>query len=61
MLKKYCFCVKYGGDKTFELAAFTTDPVLIPDADKVELSYNKRESVLRQDKLALQDVYKRQV
>ena len=32
-------------DKTFELAAFTTDPVLIPDADKGELSYNKRESV----------------
>lgn len=26
---------------------------MIPDADKVELSYNKRESVLRQDKLAL--------
>ena len=42
-------------DKTFELAAFTTDPVLIPDADKVELSYNKRESVLRQDKLALHE------
>ena len=28
---------------------------MIPDADKVELSYNKRESVLRQDKLALHE------
>ena len=46
-------------DKTFELAAFTTDPVLIPDADKVELSYNKRESVLRQDKLALHELWPR--
>ena len=42
-------------DLTFDLATFTTDPVLIPHADKVELSYDKRESVLRQDKLALHD------
>lgn len=46
-------------DKTFELAPFTTDPVLIPDAEKVELSYDKRESVLRQDKLALHDAVAR--
>ena len=42
-------------DVTFELNKFTTDPVLIDDAEKVELSYDKRESVLRQDRLALYD------
>lgn len=40
---------------TFTLNEFTSDPVLIPDADKVELSYDKRESVLRQNKLSLYD------
>lgn len=40
---------------SFDLNKFTTDPVLIDDAEKVELSYDKRESVLRQDKLALYD------
>lgn len=42
-------------DITFPLDEYTTDPVLIPHADTVELSYDKRESVLRQDKLKLQD------
>lgn len=42
-------------DLTYILDEFTTDPVLIPHADTVELSYDKRESVLRQDKLALAD------
>ena len=42
-------------DLTYTLGAFTTDPILIPHADTVELSYNKRDSVLRQDKLALFD------
>ena len=42
-------------DVSFDLNKFTTDPVLIDDAEKVELSYDKRESVLRQDKLALYD------
>ena len=42
-------------DVTFPLDEYTTDPVLIPNADTVELSYDKRESVLRQDKLKLQD------
>lgn len=42
-------------DLTYTLSAFTTDPILIPHADTVELSYNKRDSVLRQDKLALFD------
>lgn len=43
-------------DLTFELSEFTTDPIYIPHADTVELSYNKRESVLRNDKLQLADV-----
>ena len=42
-------------DLSFNLDEFTTDPIRIPHADTVELSYNKRESVLRQDKAALQD------
>lgn len=42
-------------DITFALDEYTTDPVLIPHADTVELSYDKRQSVLRQDKLKLQD------
>lgn len=42
-------------DLTYTLSEFTTDPVLIPHAETVELSYDKRESVLRQDKLALFD------
>lgn len=42
-------------DLTFNLDEFTTDPILISHADTVELSYDKRESVLRNDKLKLQD------
>lgn len=42
-------------DLTYTLSEFTTAPVHIPHADTVELSYDKRESVLRQDKLALFD------
>lgn len=42
-------------DLTYTLNQFTTDPVLIPHADEVELSYSKRDSVLRNDKLALMD------
>lgn len=42
-------------DLTFTLSEFTTDPVLIPHADTMELSYNKRESVLRMDKMTLFD------
>lgn len=42
-------------DLTFVLDEYTTDPVHIPHADTVELSYDKRESVLRQDKLKLLD------
>lgn len=42
-------------DLSFNLDEFTTDPIRIPHADTVELSYNKRESVLREDKAALQE------
>ncbi|MGL4331765.1 MAG: hypothetical protein ACRCSR_03030 [Bacteroidales bacterium] len=42
-------------DITFPLDEFTTDPVFIANADTVELSYDKRTSVLRQDKLKLHD------
>ncbi|MDR1937303.1 MAG: hypothetical protein LBQ73_02230 [Tannerellaceae bacterium] len=40
-------------DLTFNLDEFTTNPIRIPHADTVELSYNKRESVLRQDRAKL--------
>ena len=40
-------------DLTFNLDEFTTNPIKIPHADTVELSFNKRESVLRQDKAKL--------
>jgi hypothetical protein len=33
-------------DVTYVLDEFTTDPILIPNAETFELSYNKRESVL---------------
>src|SRR3954468_21515304 len=33
-------------DITYVLDEFTTDPILIPNAETFELSYNKRESVL---------------
>jgi len=34
------------GDVTYSLDEYTTDPILIPNAESFELSYNKRESVL---------------
>lgn len=37
-------------DLTFNLDEFTTNPIRIPFADTVELSYNKRESVIRTDR-----------
>lgn len=42
-------------DITFTLDEYTTNPVHISNADQSELSYNKRESVLRNDKLKLMD------
>ena len=43
-------------DITYNLSEFTTDPILVPHADTVELSYSKRESVLGQDRKKLADV-----
>lgn len=40
-------------DLEFKLDEFTTDPIRIPHADTVELSYNKRESVIREDRANL--------
>ena len=43
-------------DLTFDLDSYTTDPIKISLAETVELSYSKRESVIRQDRAKLQDV-----
>lgn len=42
-------------DLEFDIDEYTTDPVRIPHADTVELSYNKRESVLKNTKNKLRD------
>lgn len=42
-------------DLDFDLDEYTTNPIRIPEAEKVELSYNKRESVVRNDRAALID------
>lgn len=42
-------------DIEYTLDEFTTDPVHIPHADTVELSYNKRNSVISQDRNQLID------
>lgn len=40
---------------SFSLISFTTDPMLIPDNEQVQLSYDKRESVLSASKMQLQE------
>jgi hypothetical protein len=40
-------------DVTYALDEYTTDPVLIPNADQYELSYDKRESVLAESEATL--------
>lgn len=40
-------------DLTFDLDEYTTNPIRIPNAETVELSYNKRQSVIRQDRAKL--------
>jgi hypothetical protein len=40
-------------DVTYTLDEFTTDPILIPNAETFELSYNKRESVLAEYEASL--------
>ena len=42
-------------DVEYNLEEFTTDPVRIPHADTVELSYSKRNSVIKQDKEKLRN------
>ena len=37
-------------DLTYSMKEFTTDPIRLPHADQVELSYDKRESIIRQDR-----------
>lgn len=45
-------------DVSYSIDEFTVDPVRISNAEKVELSYNKRESVTRQSRRQLaQDIY----
>ena len=40
-------------DVTYTLDEYTTDPIMIPNAETFELSYNKRESVLSEYELSL--------
>ena len=43
-------------DVTYVLNEFSTDPILIPQADALELSYNKRESVLNEYESSLRQL-----
>jgi len=43
-------------DITFSLDEFTTDPILIPNADEYELSYDKRASVMGEQSAALSEL-----
>ena len=43
-------------DITYNLDVYTSDPILIPNADLVELSYDKRESVLMEHEESLNEV-----
>ena len=42
-------------DLEYEIDELTTDPIHIPDVDTVELSYDKRTSVISNDRLQLQN------
>lgn len=42
-------------DVTFSIDEFTTNPIRIPHADTVQLSYDKRQSIIASDKEALHD------
>lgn len=45
-------------DLTYDMDEYTVDPVRISHAEQVELSYNKRESIVRQSRRKLaQDIY----
>ena len=41
-------------DLTYDMDELTTNPIYIPDIDTVELSYDKRSSILRNDRMELQ-------
>lgn len=43
-------------DITYALDEFTSDPVLIPNADNMELSYDKRESVLAETQAGIRQL-----
>lgn len=40
-------------DLTYDIAEFTTDPFRVPNAEKVELSYDKRESIIGASRSAI--------
>lgn len=42
-------------DLTYNMDELTTDPIYIPNIDTVQLSYNKRESVISNDRRQLQE------
>lgn len=42
-------------DVEYEMDEYTTDPIYIPNAEEVELSYSKRESVIHTDRSAIHD------
>ena len=42
-------------DLTYDMDELTTDPIYIPNIDAIQLSYNKRESVISNDRRQLQE------
>lgn len=42
-------------DLEYEISEYTTDPILVSNAEEVEYSYSKRKSVIRNASLALQE------
>lgn len=43
-------------DLHYDIDEYTSDPIVVPEADKVELSFNKRESVISTSRRKLHDV-----
>lgn len=48
-------------DVTFDIDEFTTNPIRITHADTVQLSYDKRQSIISSDKEALHDAVARSI
>ncbi len=42
-------------DLDFNIHEYTTDPIVLVDAEKVELSYSKRESIIANSRMSLQE------